>query len=319
MRKCIGFLLSLLILVSMLSVPALATSATPEFFYELTVDGKEVKEANPGDIITVTLHLYRTDDDASYTMYAMQDEIRYDSEFFKLVENSQMLTDGIQSVDIDLIGEFREFYMNFVSLGGGTQWPSKMRVGSFQLEVVATSGVSTITNQDYLVSFSNGNGSYPAEANELTVIVSTDCTVRFETNGGTPIDPITAIYGELLTRPKDPIREGKHIVGWFKDIHLTEEWNFETDEVKGNMTLYAKWADGNPVDCFVCGRNHLLVFGLGLCWLCLLILLVLLALLMGVYLLYRKNKFNNRKETKNVQCDVHCNEDDKQKGESNAE
>ena len=204
----------------------------------------ETKEAEPGDIVTVTLYLQRMDSDEPYTMYGMQSEIRYDSNFFELVEDGANLSDKIQSTDIGRPGEFREFYMNFVSLSGGVEWQARTRIGSFQLRVIGTDGVATITNEDFLVSLPDGSGSYECESNELTVILTSDCTVKFETNGGTPIDPITAIYGETISRPEDPTRDGKHLVGWYKDIHLTQEWNFEYDTVKGSMTLYAKWADG---------------------------------------------------------------------------
>ena len=247
LKKWYVFLLIIVLLLPAFSVNVFAaeSSKAPEFRYELTVDGNDTVEVNTGDVITITLHLYRTDEDANYTMYAMQDEIRYDSEFFELVDDSILLSDGIQSTDIALVDNHREFYMNYVSLTGGNTWNSKMRVGTFQLRDIGVAGTSTITNQDYLVSLPDGSGSYKCDANELTVIVSSECTIKFETNGGTPIEPIIAIYGEKLERPEDPVREGKHLAGWFKDIHLTEEWDFDKDTVKGNMTLYAKWADGS--------------------------------------------------------------------------
>lgn len=35
--------------------------------------------------------------------------------------------------------------------------------------------------------------------------------------------------------------KGRTLVGWFKDEELTDQWNFETDTITGNLTLYAKW------------------------------------------------------------------------------
>lgn len=287
--------MTLLLLIPMLSL-TVSAAGDPVLNYELSIDGLNVKEAEPGDIVTVTLYLQRTDADEPYTMYAMQSEIRYDSAFFELVEDSAHLYDGINTTDISVGGGFREFYMNFVSLSGGTQWQARTRVGSFQLKVIGTEGVSTITNEDFLVSLPDGNGSYPCETNELTVILTTDCTVKFESNGGTPIDPVTAIYGELLQRPKDPIRAGKHLVGWYEDIHLTEEWDFETDTVKGNMTLYAKWADGDPVAddvCIICGRENTPIPGIPLCWFCL-ALLIFLVMVIGT-IVYRRMKRKGEK------------------------
>ena len=246
MKKCISIFLAFLLLLPLIPVSVRAAD-TPAFHYELSVDGKDSVEVNTGDVITVTLHLHRTDADDAYTMYAMQNEIRYDSDFFELVPGSELLSEGIQTTDIAVGSNLREFYMNFLSFSGGEKWDAKTRVGSFQLKVIAESGVSTITQEDYLVSLPDGTGSYFCDANSLTVILTTSCSVRFETNGGSRIEDVTAIFGETLTRPADPVREGKVFAGWYKDIHLSKEWNFDTDTVNGNMTLYAKWEDA-PVE-----------------------------------------------------------------------
>ena len=298
-KKWFVFLLSILLMLPVLATPA-AAAENPEFDYELTIDGLETKEAEVGDIVTVTLYLQRTDADEPYTMYAMQSEIRYDSTFLELVEDSIYLYDGVQNSDIARETPYREFYMSFVSLSGDVTWQPRTRVGSFQLRVIGTEGVSTITNEDFLVSNPNSSGSYKCESNVLTVILTSECTVKFETNGGTPIDPITAIYGETIARPEDPVREGKHLVGWFKDIHLTQEWDFENDTVTGNMTLYAKWADGEPIakdgrSCAICGRENLLITGISLCWICLLILLMIIVLILVVLYVLRRNKKKQKK------------------------
>ena len=247
MKKVISLVLAVMLLLSC-AVTAYATDDSREFFFELTVDGGSEKKVQPGDIITVVFTLYRSDSEDSYDMYAMQNEIRYDSEFFKLVENSAMLTDGISTTEIGLRDTFREFYMNFVSLSGGESWNAKKLIGSFQLEVIGTSGVTKITNQDYLVSTADGTDSYAATCQDVTIILTTDCTVTFETNGGSKIPDLVAQYGETIARPDNPVREGYHLVGWYTDIDLKNPWDFDTDTVQGNMTLYAKWEQGAPVD-----------------------------------------------------------------------
>ena len=247
MKKVISLVLAVMLLLSC-AVTAYATDDSREFFFELTVDGGSEKKVQPGDIITVVFTLYRSDSEDSYDMYAMQNEIRYDSEFFKLVEDSAMLTDGISTTEIGLRDTFREFYMNFVSLSGGESWNAKKLIGSFQLEVIGTSGVTKITNQDYLVSTADGTDSYAATCQDVTIILTTDCTVAFETNGGSKIPDLVAQYGETIARPDNPVREGYHLVGWYTDIDLKNPWDFDTDTVQGNMTLYAKWEQGAPVD-----------------------------------------------------------------------
>ena len=293
MKRTICFLLTLFLFLPVLLLPVSAAEGNPEFRYELSVDGKDTVEVNTGDIITVTLYLHRSDAQETYTMHAMQSEIRYDSTFLELVPGSELLSNGIESTDIAMVDHHREFYMNFVAFSAGETWEPKTRIGSFQLKVTGESGVTKITNEDFLVSLKDGSGSYKCQANELTVILSTDCTVKFETNGGTPIEPVQAIYGETIARPEDPVREGKVLVGWFKDIHLNEEWNFETDTVAGNMTLYAKWADAPAEEivegdsCIICGGERFCI--LSICWLCWLIV-ILLVLAGGVIIFRKKSK-----------------------------
>ena len=266
------FLAAVLLLSCMLTAYAAGEKA---FFFELSVDGSDTKQVHPGDVITVMFHLNRTDDEAPYDMYAMQNEIRYDSDFLQLVEGSGLLSDGIQTSDLGLRDNYREFYMNFLSLSGGEQWAARRLVGSIQLKVIGQSGVTQITNQDYLVSAADGISHYEATCQNVTIIISTDCSVRFETNGGTEIPDQTVQYGEKIMRPKDPLREGFYVEGWYKDIDLKDPWDFEKDTVQGNMTLYVKWAEGDPAG--------------GMCWLWWLIcfVLILLALLL-ILLLGRK-------------------------------
>lgn len=243
MKKIVMLVLVILLLGSC-AMPVMAADNSREYFFELSVDGKDTCQVQKGEIITVVFTLHRKDSGQDNTMYAMQNEIRYDSNFFKLVEGSELLSDGIRTTDIGLRDEYREFYMNFVSMSGGESWAAEKLIGSIRLEVIADSGVTKITNQDYLVSTADGKGGYGASCQDVTVILSTDCTVRFESNGGTAVEPQSVIYGETVVRPEDPVRDGYTLDGWYRDIDLQNPWDFETDTVQGNMTLYAKWTKG---------------------------------------------------------------------------
>ncbi len=249
MKRLWSILLLAILLFALFPEKVYAAQEDASFRYELSVDGQSEKAVQTGDIITVVLHLYRTDAEDKYTMYAMQNEIRYDSNFFELVEGSQILTPGVETTDIAMRDHYREFYMSYLSILGGEKWSAKTMVGSFQLRVIGTTGVTKISNQDFVVSRNNGEGGgYDCQANELTIILTTDCVVRFASNGGTEIDDLTAVYGETITRPADPQREGKVFAGWYKDIDCTQPWDFDKDTVSGNMTLYAKWTDAPIVD-----------------------------------------------------------------------
>lgn len=283
MRKLIYIIISVWLLFTT-AIPAYAADENKKFSFDLTVDGKDTKEVKPGDIITVLLKLRRIDLTEPYMMYAMQDEIRYDSTFFELVEGSGVLGNGVVSTDIAKVDENREFYMNYLSMSGGSQWDADMLVGSFQLKVIGNYGVTQITNQDYLVSLKDGSGSYVCEANDVTIILSTDCLVSFKTSGGSDVPDQTVQFGEKIVKPEEPVREGYRLDGWYTDIHLTDEWDFEQDVVKGNMSLYAKWVVDVPVQTGGSAADPLCMW-----WLLLLILIIL-----WIYKRFRKEKASQK-------------------------
>src|SRR5690606_14355369 len=66
--------------------------------------------------------------------------------------------------------------------------------------------------------------------------------VMFESNGGSAVDEIEVDYGQTISAPDEPEREGYAFAGWYKEDGLTEAWNFDTDTIPANnITLYAKW------------------------------------------------------------------------------
>ena len=241
MRKLWNIAMALLLAVLM--IPSVF-AAEPEFRMELSVDGADTRQVQTGDIITVMFALERTDSEEPYTMYAMQNQIRYDSRFFELVEGSELVGRGIETADLALRDHDREFYMNFLSLTGGEEWDSRIVVGTFQLKVIGTEGAGKITCENYMVSHADGTGSYPVTVQDVTVSIHSGCTVEFESNGGSTPEPVTAELGQLLQKPADPRREGYTFAGWYRDFVLQEPWDFDADTVESNMTLYAKWTEG---------------------------------------------------------------------------
>nr|MDE2522695.1 InlB B-repeat-containing protein [Methanocorpusculum sp.] len=65
--------------------------------------------------------------------------------------------------------------------------------------------------------------------------------VLFDTNGGNTIQPQTGLsYGDRITQPADPVKNGCIFAGWYCDEACTKPWNF-ADGIPGDMILYAKW------------------------------------------------------------------------------
>ena len=67
------------------------------------------------------------------------------------------------------------------------------------------------------------------------------CTVTFNSQGGSSVASATAYTGEKVTRPADPVRSGFTFGGWYKEAVCTNAWNFDTEVVTTNITLFAKW------------------------------------------------------------------------------
>lgn len=66
--------------------------------------------------------------------------------------------------------------------------------------------------------------------------------VLFETKGGSFVQPATGLsYGDRITKPADPERDGYSFAGWYKDSAGTVAWVFGEDAVPGDTSLYAKW------------------------------------------------------------------------------
>ena len=87
----------------------------------------------------------------------------------------------------------------------------------------------------------------PKEGVEVSArFVGEMCTVSFDTQGGTPVDSVRVAYGSPVARPAaNPSREGYSFKEWFRTPDGSNLWNFATDVVKGNTTIYAQWI-GDP-------------------------------------------------------------------------
>jgi len=67
-------------------------------------------------------------------------------------------------------------------------------------------------------------------------------TVTFEANGGTLLSEakITVTEGETVPFPDAMPPEGYAPNGWYRNVELTDEWDFN-DSVTADITLYASW------------------------------------------------------------------------------
>jgi uncharacterized repeat protein (TIGR02543 family) len=69
--------------------------------------------------------------------------------------------------------------------------------------------------------------------------------VTFNSQGGSAVDPQTVAHDGKVIEPTPPTRAaGYTFGGWYRESACTNIWNFATDVVTANITLYAKWTGG---------------------------------------------------------------------------
>lgn len=66
-------------------------------------------------------------------------------------------------------------------------------------------------------------------------------TVSFNVDGGSAVAPQTIVDGGKVTAPATPTKAGYTFGGWYKETSFATEWNFATNIVDANTTLYARW------------------------------------------------------------------------------
>jgi uncharacterized repeat protein (TIGR02543 family) len=89
------------------------------------------------------------------------------------------------------------------------------------------------------------NGSIIANG---SIIPQMNCTISYNMNGhGTAIAQRVVSLGTRLQEiePADPTAEGYIFGGWYKESKCKNQWNFSSDIVSSDITLYAKWIEPN--------------------------------------------------------------------------
>lgn len=109
----------------------------------------------------------------------------------------------------------------------------------------------SIEGLDYLEDI--GYNIYLRESDDENTIYATAslpyCNVDFNTGVGSTISKQYVVEDSLVTEPEAPTSEYYNFVGWYKDENCTDgkEWDFGTDTVTQNTTLYAKW-EPKPIE-----------------------------------------------------------------------
>ena len=123
-------------------------------------------------------------------------------------------------------------------------------------------------NADYSGYFHTDNPDYAIinGENNTVMLVMGEYTVTFDANGhGTAPTQQKTTYGGKITEPASPTAENYYFQGWFKESTCENMWDFDSDIVTVDITLYAKWSEcdhsgntntlscTNNTLCSVCG------------------------------------------------------------------
>ncbi len=80
----------------------------------------------------------------------------------------------------------------------------------------------------------------------------TQYSVVFRPNNGDTTRAIVVPAGSLIPPQTTPVMDGFTFIGWYTDSDCTMPWNFDTDKVNSDMTLYGGWeiyVPPVPPDC----------------------------------------------------------------------
>jgi uncharacterized repeat protein (TIGR02543 family) len=117
------------------------------------------------------------------------------------------------------------------------------------LSIINDTNLATLSNDGTLSALKAGFVQIYAEAIDPYGAVifglkvsEVKYVVQFQSNGGSKVSDMLVSDSTLLTGPPAPVRTGYTFSGWFRDTGLTVPWNFTSDVVTANMTLYAQWS-----------------------------------------------------------------------------
>ena len=75
----------------------------------------------------------------------------------------------------------------------------------------------------------------------IKVVIQKNYVVKFNSNGGTPVDSITVVHNGQIDEPPAPTKENRKFGGWYTDAECTNKFLFGDTPITKNITLYAKW------------------------------------------------------------------------------
>lgn len=99
----------------------------------------------------------------------------------------------------------------------------------------------TVTNSDIYGGVFTGT-----VGDNCTVHESAKRTLSFDPMGGSAIAEQKILCGQKAAEPSAPSKNGSGFMGWYREESYENRWDFSSDRVKSDTTLYARWS--TPTD-----------------------------------------------------------------------
>lgn len=186
--------LVLAVLLVMIPVSVSATDSSMSFRFAVSVDGESYAQIAPGEEITVTAVLERTDSEDGFPMYAVSYNLWYNSDLFELVPGS--LSGGGNGITVssrEMSGNWEGWTAVSASVYSsvleGDPWENTTELLTFRLRAIHT-GSSTLLSRNCSVSTVDGMDVYAFETEDAIVSVSTaDPSSGEDTDDSPATDP----------------------------------------------------------------------------------------------------------------------------------
>ncbi|MDR1939665.1 MAG: InlB B-repeat-containing protein [Clostridiales bacterium] len=154
------------------------------------------------------------------------------------------------SGDITLYARWIEIYTVTFDVNGGQETYPKQKIKSG--EKAESPGTPTRGGYDFDGWYTevNGGGLWEFGSNAVSGDITLYArwspivyyTVTFDVNGGKGTYPEQVVAsGEKAACPETPTKDGYTFADWYTVTSGGEPWNFETNAVTGDITLYARW------------------------------------------------------------------------------
>jgi uncharacterized repeat protein (TIGR02543 family) len=115
-----------------------------------------------------------------------------------------------------------------ISTTGGVARPDYTEDSDIQVTLTATINKGSVSDTKTFI---------------LTVKIQLqEQTVTFVSNDGSGVTSQIVYWGQLVEEPDPPVKDGYIFDGWYSDSALTSPWNFESDYIDGDTSLYARWS-----------------------------------------------------------------------------